>query len=426
MKTIRWQTLPIALVAIVFSLATLPAHAQWTNTATLTASDGQAVDYFGSALAVDGNTLVVGAPAYTSSPGAAYVFTESNGVWTQVAELTPSDGVNGLQFGISVGISGNTVVVGADSALAVNKAAAYVFVKPATGWTNMTQTAKLTSSDPTGGDFFGDSVAISNNTIAVGARWHDGDFSGQGAAYIFVKPATGWTNMTQTAELTASDAAQDDELGIAVAIQGSTVVAGAVLLDNNTVQGQGAAYVFEEPVGGWANEQQTAKLTATDPTIFASLGAYVAISADEATIVAGAPQHNPGSGHGYGAAYIYSKPASGWQSATQSSELLAPNPAVYFASVAINGPGTIIAVGAPGTSSSTGVSEGSAYVYRKPSTGWPPLPQANARINPPSPQKNGYFGQQMAVRATTVFAGEYGATVNGNAAQGAVYVFDRK
>lgn len=413
-----------ALVAITFSLATIPAQAQWTQTATLTASDGTFSDLFGGSLAVDGNTLVVGAPGRNLFTGAAYVFTESNGVWTQVAELTASDAVPGLDFGGSVAISGNTVVVGADACCVFNVAgAAYVFVKPATGWANMTQTAKLNSSDGNSAGSFPSSVAIFNDTIAAGDWQHQvGNNQDQGAAYIFVKPATGWTNMNQTAELTASDGTQNDNLGVSVALRGSTLVVGARLL--NSPDGEGAAYVFEKPASGWANGQETAKLTATDPNSFALLGLTVAVSADESTIVAGAPRRSTGGPEG--AAYIFSKPASGWQSATQSSELIAPGPALFFGSVAMNGPGTIIAVGASSTIFNATRNAGDAYVYRKPAAGWPPLPQANAKLNPPSPQKNGYFGQHMAVRATTVFAGEYGATLNGNANQGAVYVFDRK
>ena len=110
----------------------------------------------------------------------------------------------------------------------VNPGSAYVFVKPGGGWANATQTAKLTASDATDADFFGGSVAISGDTIAVGAYGDDiGAAEDAGSVYVFVKPAGPWMNATQTARLTASDGAGADALGISVAISGNTIVAGA-------------------------------------------------------------------------------------------------------------------------------------------------------------------------------------------------------
>jgi hypothetical protein len=427
MRNYSSRILLAAFMAISFALTTTTSWAQWIQTATLTASDGQQDDFFSVATAIDGDTLVLGAFGHNQLAGSAYVFTESNGVWTQVAELTASDAIPGLAFGTSVAISGHTIVVGANACCTFDSnGAVYVFVKPATGWTNMTQTAELTESSPLRTNMFGGSVAISGDTIVAGAEQRQvGSNFDQGVAYVFVKPAHGWTNATPTATLTASDGASNDHLGTAVAIRGSTIAAGAILF--NHPDGQGAIYVFGKPASGWANENETAKLTATDPNSAAFLGSSLAISADEATIVAGAPRRQVSAPPiPNGAAYIYSKPASGWQSATQTSELLAPGPSQFFGSgVAINGPGTIIAVGAPSTSTRAGLSLGAAYVYRKPATGWAPTPQANAKLNPPNPERNGNFGDRVAVRARTVVVGEGGATVNGITNQGAAYIFDR-
>ena len=152
------------------------AHDQ---TAKLTASDGAADDYFGCSVSISGNTVVVGAPHATvggnSDQGAAYVFTEPGSGWanmTQTAKLTASDGTAGDDFGSSVSISGNTVVVGADvprSAATATRGRPTCSRSPAPAWANMTQTAKLTASDGAAGDYFGDSVSISGNTVVVGA-----------------------------------------------------------------------------------------------------------------------------------------------------------------------------------------------------------------------------------------------------------------
>ena len=176
---------------------------------------------------------------------------EQQVIATEIGQLSASDGATGDQFGGSVAISGNTIVVGAvlaDSGLG----AAYVFTEPNAGWGDMTQVAELTASDGVAGDFFGDSVSISGNTIVVGAdNASVGANGSQGAAYVFTEPAAGWTNMTQTAKLIAPNGQADADFGAAVSISGNTIVVGADNPDQLTAQG--AAYVFTQPGTGWAN-----------------------------------------------------------------------------------------------------------------------------------------------------------------------------
>lgn len=160
--------------------------------------------------------------------------------WVQLAQLTASDGQPLDGFGGSVSISGDTIVAGSFSA-----GAAYVFVKPQNGWTDMTQVAKLTASDGDSQDQFGLSVSISGNTIVVGAPCAtvNGN-SCQGAAYVFVRPLSGWTNMTETAKLTASDGQAADQLGVG-AINGNTI---ALRAPNKTIRGitlAGEVYVYQ-------------------------------------------------------------------------------------------------------------------------------------------------------------------------------------
>ncbi|MDE2484740.1 MAG: FG-GAP repeat protein, partial [candidate division NC10 bacterium] len=184
--------------------------------AKLTASDGAAYE-FGISVAIsgDGHTVVVGA-SYTSigshfQQGAAYVFTGAGSAWTQQAQLTAFDGAAYDWFGLSVAISGDTVVVGTEAAIGGHayQGSAYVFVKPSTGWaTTNTFAAKLTASDGAGWDYFGRSVAISSDTVFVGSYANATGHAYQGAAYVFVKPSTGWaTTNTFAAKLTASDGA---------------------------------------------------------------------------------------------------------------------------------------------------------------------------------------------------------------------------
>src|SRR6266542_1517326 len=157
---------------------------------------------------------------------------------SQEAKLTAGDAASGDQFGAAVGISGETAVVGApvdDTAAGPNAGSAYVFVRSGTGWS---QQAKLTASDAAAGDIFGFSVAVTGDTVVVGAS---GDNMLAGSAYVFVRSGTGWS---QQAKLTASDAASGDRFGDAVGISGDTAVVGAQFGDTNAGSNAGSAYVF--------------------------------------------------------------------------------------------------------------------------------------------------------------------------------------
>ncbi|MGH9939852.1 MAG: FG-GAP repeat protein, partial [Blastocatellia bacterium] len=135
----------------------------------LVASDGERADQFGISVAVSDETIVVGVPFDNggSGKGSAYVFTRGGTGWTEQQKLMPSDGVNGDFFGHSVAISGGTIVVGAPSvgqSGAEDLGAVYVFARSGTGWI---QQQKITAGDPGVGDLFGQSVAVSGGTIVV-------------------------------------------------------------------------------------------------------------------------------------------------------------------------------------------------------------------------------------------------------------------
>jgi len=269
--------------------------------AKLTASDGAAGSSFGESVSISGSTVVVGSSLgfVGGFVGVAYVFTESGSGWTQTAKLTPSDGEELDGFGTSVSIDGNTVVVGATQTYSSRAGAAYLFTEPTSGWTDMTQTAKLTSSDG-GAWLVGAAVSISGNTVVVGANQLSS--GGPGAAYVFMKSGSRWT---QTAKLTASDGAAKDEFGYsAVSINASTIVVGAPAVtifggSNN----QGAAYVFTGSGSGWS---QTAELTASDGAAHDGFGYSVSISSN--TIVVGATHATADGNDDYGAAYVSATP----------------------------------------------------------------------------------------------------------------------
>jgi hypothetical protein len=331
--------------------------------------------------------------------GIAYVFVKPSTGWadmTETAQLTSSD--NGSGFSYAVGISGDTIVVGAPGS-----DAAYVFVKPAGGWTNMTETAKLTGpgtvyelavsgnivvvssaydagvsyvyDQPKGGwkstsvpnatltvPYYGDycqfCVGVSGDTIAVGTP---GSFYGEGTVYVFVKPTDGWQgDLTPAATLLAANGIFPDQMGISVAVGGGTVVAGA----NGANGYEGSVYVFVEPAGGWQDMSQTAELTALD-TI--DMGWAVAINENADAIVGGAFYSTVGSNQLEGAAYTYVKPKSGWKTTAKPNAELAPSDGVpdeeFAASVGISG--STIVSGAPYENIGAHSLQGAAYVFGK-------------------------------------------------------------
>ena len=351
--------------------------APWSWSAKLTASDAAANDEFGIAVAVDGDTIVVGAHQNDSNKGAAYVFTwnSSNSNWEQKAKLTASDAAANDEFGIAVAVDGDTIVVGAhqnDS----NKGAAYVFTKPESGgWADATETAKLTASDAAANDEFGISVAVHGETVVVGAHQNDADDqdNNEGAGYVFTKPASGgWADATETAKLTADNGAANDEFGISVAVHGETVVVGAHKYDvggGTEKANAGAAYVFIKPTGGpWADGTETPKLIASDATRGDEFGISVAVDDDEDTIVVGAylDDHTDDGGNtigSAGSAYVFTQDSNGW---SQKTKLTGPSRGKgdwLGYSVAVAG-GTVLA-GAY-QSSISGPDSGAVYLWTVP------------------------------------------------------------
>ena len=225
---------------------------------------------------------------------------------TETAKLTSSDGAANESFGYSCSIFQSVIAIGATGQLG-GDGAAYVYVRPATGWqTTSAFTAKLTASDLSNPAFLGWSVATDGRTVVTGAPDKNGLFeSFLGAVYVFVAPASGWKSMTQTAELTASDSFSYDFLGSSVAISGGTIAAGA---REHYVPGK--AYVFLEPAGGWTDMTQTAELRSTDGIAEDLLGYSISVNGSGNVIAAGAP--NPNFGQSQGAVYVFGKPAQGW------------------------------------------------------------------------------------------------------------------
>ena len=333
--------------------------ADWVQQAELIASDGASFDYFGGSVAISGETVVVGADSNDGirlNAGAAYVFVRSGASWAQQVKLTANDATEGSFFGTSVSISDGTVVAGADGAglrAGSNIGAAYVFVRSGTAWS---QQAKLGASDAADGDFFGGAVSVLDGTVIVGARGDDDAGSSSGSAYVFVRDGSVWT---EQAKLAAADGASGDFFGFSIAVSGEMAVVGAPSPPvGSGADDPGGAYVFVRSGSVWTEQ---AKLAAADGAGGDSFGGAVSVSDGTAVIGSRGPAGfgspgGSGSSSGPGAAYVFARDGASW---TQRAKLTADdgmNGDLLGASVAVS-KGTVF-IGAPEASD-----VGGAYVF---------------------------------------------------------------
>lgn len=393
------------------SRAASPAQ-NFIERAKLLANDGASGDQLGYSVAISGDTAVVGAPFDDTSPdtnhGSIYVFVRSGGGWAQQAKLKASDGAENDEFGFSVAISGDTIVVGAhedDVGTNTNQGSAYVFVRSGGVWT---QQQKLAADDGEAGDDFGFSVAISDETVVVGARYDDiGPETHQGSAYVFARSGANWTRQQK---LTASDGSLSEEFGYSVAISGATVAIGARSDRIGTAGFQGSAYVFARSGANWT---QQAKLTASDGAANDYFGSSISLSGE--TVAIGAPFDDLGA-TAQGSAYVFVSSGGVWM---QQAKLTANDGAQddYFGySVSISGETAVVGarfddVNAP--------NQGSAYVFARSGANWTQQQKLTASDGAASDQ----LGYSVAISGNTILAGAIsgGSGTPGN--QGAAYIF---
>lgn len=429
---------------------------------------------FGGAMAMDGDTMVIGADSEFSSRGAAHVFVRSGDSWLQQALLRASNPEFSDRFGTSVAISGDTIVIGApdedSNATGVNgnqndnsvtnAGAVYVFVRTGTNWT---QQAYLKAADAVGkcdtrfctgcicvnGDRFGASVAVSGDTVVVGGPFDDSNATGvngnatdnsvtnSGAAYVFVRNGTTWT---QQAYLKASNTDGFDTFGNSVAVSGNTVVVGALnessnatgvngAQSNNSAESAGAAYVFVRSGTTWT---QQAYLKASNTAGDDLFGFGVAAAGD--ALVIGAPAEDSNAtgingdqtnndGTNSGAAYVFVRNATTW---SQQAYLKPSNTGVgdnFGVSLAMSG--ETLVIGAAGEdSNATGVdgdgsnnlvpASGAAYVFVRNGTSW----SFQNYLKASNTDTNDFFGRSVAVSGEFVVVGADGEDSNARGLNG--------
>jgi FG-GAP repeat protein len=355
------------------------------------ANDGAPGDEFGISVAVDGDTALIGASYENAGQGAAYVFTRSNGVWSEAQKLTASDGAANDWFGQSVALDGDTAVIGAPQYLNFGNGAAYVFTRSGGGWS---ESQKLTADDGVGRDQFGISVAVAGSDVLVGAY---GIAFYQGAAYAFAESGGSWA---QTQKLVADDASQNADFGVSVALDGATALIGAY----GDASYQGAAYVFDNAGGMWS---ETQKLVASDGAADAHFGISVALDGTHALV--GAEGATVGANSHQGEAYAFSNAGGTW---SETQAIVASNGAAwdYFGrSVSLDGPNAM--VGAYGVNAQ----QGGAYLFSLAGDHW----SENAALTASDAAGGDQYGIWVALAGTTALVGASGA----DNFQGAAYFY---
>ena len=326
----------------------------------LTASDGSTSDEFGYAVAVSGETAVIGSrydDDYGSNSGSAYVFKRSGSSWTQEQKLNASDAGANDYFGWSVSVSGDTTVVGAqrEDQQGSDAGAAYVFARTGTSWS---QQGKLTAYDGTTSDYFGTAVATTSDTAVVGS-YLDNNARGSdaGAAYVFARTGTVWTHQLK---IIASDGAANDHFGYAVAISGNTALIGS-RYDDDKGTNSGSAYVYTRSGTSWSVQE---KLTASNGGTSDYFGESVSVSGDLAVVGAYLEDHRAGDA---GAAYVYARSGTLWSEQQKLTAQDGQGSDWFGQSVAVSG--DKILIGAR-YDDDMGTNSGGAYLYKRSGSKW--------------------------------------------------------
>ncbi len=375
------------------------ARGQGEQIYKLLAEDGVAGDHFGISVAISGTTVVVGAEYESDNgnqAGAAYLFDALTG--TQTAKLIPSDGTELEWFGTSVAISGTTAIIGTpgDGDNGTFSGSAYLF-NTATGQ----QLFKLLPSDGAGFEFFGGRVAIDGSVALVGAHGHDDDGSGAGAAFLF-DTNTG----LQTAELLPSDGSANDLFGLAVAMTGTTALVGAKGDDDNG-SNSGSAYLFDTSTG-----TQLFKLLPGDGA--ADDGFGYAVDIDGTLAIVSAPE-NDDNGINSGSVYLFDV-VTGQQLAKIVADDGASGDAFGYA-VALSGP---VAVVGANSDDDVGSASGSVYLY---DISDPANPIQVIKFVAGDGQEFDSLGSAVAVDGNTAITGAWLDDDNGDAS-GSAYTFN--
>lgn len=433
----------------------------WSRQATLIGFDAEYGDSFGGAVAVDGDTVLVGASGDDDAgegSGAVHVFTRTGTSWEQQAKLLADDGAEGDQFGMAVALDGDTALIGApgDDVWAENWGSAYVFTRTGSTWTQQAHGAPVNGSRDSG---FGSHVALDADTALIGAPSDYQPNESFGAAYVFVRRGTTWS---EEAKLTmgggpdtrmgwsvalVGDAAlvggsgnrargevyvfnrtgtawnrdatltgvgdRGEEFGRSLAFDGTTVIGGIPFMDFGRSTSAGAACVFSGGGGVWTRDAVLALGEAVD-TSGDNFGASVALADDVALV--GAYGHD-GLGINAGAVYVFAHDGTGWE--RRETWFASDGEAGDGFGVDVALDGNFAVVGARGDDD-RGANAGAAYVFARSGTAW----SQEVKLSAPDGEAGDKFGFRVAVDEDLALIGAHGEDECG-ADAGSAYLFRR-
>ena len=384
-----------------FSQPQIIKHMNWSETTKILASDGEANDWFGISVAIDGDFCVVGARDDDGERGSAYVFRYDGAQWILDQKLYSADGIAGDWFGISVAIQGTYIFVGADAddnENGLNAGSVYVFRYDGASWL---QQDMLVASDGTANDYFGRYISLDETHAVIGAYY---DNAITGSAYVFTQLGEDWV---EEEKLIASDGEPGDYFGISTAINGDYAAVGAYRDDNDNGIDAGSVYIFKRTRNGWVQED---KILASDGASSDRFGISVAL--DREYMITGAYYDEAYTG----SCYFFTHTDEGW---VDETKVLASDGKIndfFGRSVSLEDEYAI--VGAWGDSGSSGA----AYVFKQTNTSW----TEEEKITAADSASNDRFGYQVALEGRNAIIGAYLDDNSNGIDAGSAYVFTRE
>ncbi|MCB1209737.1 MAG: hypothetical protein KDK97_10440, partial [Verrucomicrobiales bacterium] len=388
----------------------------WTHEAQLSPSTLSANDRAGTAVAISGDTALIGSPRdgapIATNRGSVAVFTRSANIWSQQAILIANDGAVSDFFGLSVALEGDTAAIGAlgdDTATGNNAGSVYVFDRSGSTWS---QTTRLDAGLATAGENFGQAVSLSGDTLVASAsRATTTGGTLAGRVSIYFRTAGTWA-LQQTVE--AGDTAASDQFGYSLAVDGDSLIVGAPYRDDVATSDSGAAYTFTRSGSVWTQEQ---KLTAPVPQAISRFGWSVALSADRSLI--GSPAEDTIAGIDAGNSYVFERDTGTWSHQISLSNGEAGAGDRFGWAVALDG--STVAAGARSDDTVAGADTGSVYVFTTNGSTW----SLQTQIIPDDVGAGDFFGSSVSLSGDTLAIGSPSndATAVGDA--GAAYVWVR-
>ncbi|MFC1707336.1 hypothetical protein ACFL59_11065, partial [Planctomycetota bacterium] len=380
---------------------------KWSQQTKLTAQDAAGGDAFGHTVSLSGSVALVGTPSDDSYTGSVYEFVRDGTTWTQRAKHTAPDAAEGDNFGHTVGISGEVAFVGAHGNDDAGSASGSAYVIEPVGPAVFVQQAKLTASDGAADDFFGYPVSVSGDTALMGTILDDDRATDSGAAYVFVRSGTAWS---QQQKLTAPDGAQNAWLGNRLSVDGDTALI-APGQDHEAGANAGAAYVFARSGTTWSQQQ---KLTASDADFFQTLGSSVSLSGNTALLGSDGDDER---GFRAGAAYVFVRSGTSWSEQQKLTASDGEEGDHMGYAVSLSGDMALVSAVAD---ADRGTETGSAYVFVRSGTAW----SEQQKLTASDGAAEDWFGVRVVLGGDTALIGAHNDDDRGDDS-GSAYVFAR-